>query len=112
MCIVIPGKIGRDVDTDIEQNGKICSLLKDRDSFMLLHYVEQRDGGYWISGTRVSLDSIVYAFLEGFSPESIVDNIETLTLEHVYGTIAYYLGNKAYIDVYLGCEYEWNGKLG
>ncbi len=23
-------------------------------------YIEQRDGGYWIRGTRVSLDSIVY----------------------------------------------------
>ena len=68
---------------------------------MLLHYVEQRDGGYWISGTRVALDSIVYAFLEGLSPESIVDNFETLTLEHVYGAIAYYLGNKAAIDAYL-----------
>ena len=68
---------------------------------MLLHYVEQHDGGYWITGTRVSLDSIVYAFLEGLSPESIVDNFETLTLEHVYGAIAYYLGNKATIDAYL-----------
>lgn len=25
-------------------------------------YVENRDGGYWIKGTRISLDSIVYAF--------------------------------------------------
>ncbi len=25
-------------------------------------YVEKRDGGYWIKGTRISLDSIVYAF--------------------------------------------------
>jgi uncharacterized protein (DUF433 family) len=68
---------------------------------MLLHYVEQHDGGYWITGTRVSLDSIVYAFLEGLSPESIVDSFETLALEQVYGAIAYYLGNKASIDAYL-----------
>ena len=68
---------------------------------MLTHYVDQHDGGYWIAGTRVSLDSIVYAFLEGLSPESIVDNFETLTLEQVYGAIAYYLGHKATIDTYL-----------
>ena len=32
---------------------------------MAREYVEQRDGGYWIAGTRVSLDSIVYPFLRG-----------------------------------------------
>jgi hypothetical protein len=28
-------------------------------------YVEQRDGGYFIRDVRVSLDSVVYAFLRG-----------------------------------------------
>jgi hypothetical protein len=27
--------------------------------------VEQREGVYWMASTRVSLDSIVYAFLDG-----------------------------------------------
>ena len=30
-------------------------------------YVAKRDGGYWVAGTRVSLDSIVYDFLDGMS---------------------------------------------
>lgn len=64
-------------------------------------YVDQHDGGYWISGTRVSLDSVVYAFLEGLSPESIVDSFETLSLEQVYGAIAYYLRHRSEIDAYL-----------
>ena len=64
-------------------------------------YVEQHDGGYWITGTRVSLDSVVYVFLEGLSPESIVDSFETPTLEQVYGAIAYYLGYRAESDAYL-----------
>ena len=34
-------------------------------------YVETHDGGYWISGSRVSLDSVVWAFLQGLSPEAI-----------------------------------------
>jgi hypothetical protein len=38
---------------------------------MTQNYVDWHDGGYWIAGTRVSLDSVVYAFLEGLSPESI-----------------------------------------
>src|SRR6516225_9317965 len=34
-------------------------------------YVQQRDGSYWVTETRVSLDSIVFAFLSGQSAESI-----------------------------------------
>ena len=68
---------------------------------MAKDYVEQRDGAYWVAGTRVSLDSVVYAFLEGLSPESIVDSFDTLTLEEVYGALAFYLGHRDEIDAYL-----------
>ena len=68
---------------------------------MAQSYVDQHNGGYWVAGTRVSLDSVVYAFLDGLSPESIVDSFETLTLEQVYGAIAYYLGHRTEIDAYL-----------
>ena len=74
-----------------------------------MSYVQQHDGGYWVADTRVSLDSVVYRFLEGLSPESIVDSFETLTLEQVYGAIAYYLANRAEVDAYLKSadqEYE------
>ena len=37
-------------------------------------YVEQREGGYYILGSRVSLDSVVYGFLRGESPEGIADS--------------------------------------
>ena len=68
---------------------------------MAKDYVEQHDEGYWITGTRVSLDSVVHVFLEGLSPESIVDSFDTLTLEEVYGAIAFYLGHRDVIDAYL-----------
>lgn len=64
-------------------------------------YGTQVDGAYRIAGTRVSLDSVVYAFLDGVPPESIVDSFPILTLEQVYGAIAYYLAHQAEIDVYL-----------
>ncbi len=64
-------------------------------------YVEQRDNGYWIAGSRVSLDSIVYAFLRGSSPESITQSFPVLTLEEVYGAIAFYLGHQDEVDRYL-----------
>ena len=64
-------------------------------------YVEQRNDAYWIEGTRVSLDSIVYAFWNGQTPESIAQSFPTLTLEQVYGAIAFYLAHREAIDRYL-----------
>jgi uncharacterized protein (DUF433 family) len=64
-------------------------------------YIEQRDQGYWIATTRISLDSVVYAFLDGESPESIAQNFPLLSLEQIYGAIAFYLSNRPIIDDYL-----------
>jgi uncharacterized protein (DUF433 family) len=64
-------------------------------------YVTQVNGAYRITGTRVSLDSVVYAFLNGVSPESIQDSFPVLTLEQVYGAIAYYLAHQPEVDAYL-----------
>jgi uncharacterized protein (DUF433 family) len=64
-------------------------------------YIDDREGCYRIIGKRVSLDSIVYAFLAGQSPESIVQSFPVLTLEEVYGAIAFYLANRTAIDTYL-----------
>jgi uncharacterized protein (DUF433 family) len=64
-------------------------------------YVTQTNGAYRINDTRVSLDSVVYAFLNGQSPESILDSFPVLTLEQVYGAITYYLAHQEEIDVYL-----------
>ena len=68
---------------------------------MAKEYIEQRDGNYYIAGTRISLDSIVHAFRRGESPEAISQNFELLRLEEVYGAIAYYLANQADMDAYL-----------
>lgn len=64
-------------------------------------YVEKVDDAYRVAGSRVSLDSVVYAFLGGQSPESIVDSFPTLSLEQVYGAITFYLSNRDEIDTYL-----------
>jgi uncharacterized protein (DUF433 family) len=67
-------------------------------------YVEYRNDAYWIEGTRISLDSVIYAFGSGLSPESIVQSFPLLTLEQVYGAIAFYLANRVEIDSYLAAE--------
>ena len=68
---------------------------------MIESYIEQRDAGYWIIGTRVSLDSVVYRRREGLSAETIAECFPALTLEQVYGAITYYLSHRAKIDAYL-----------
>jgi len=68
---------------------------------MMREYVERRDGGYWITGTRISLDSIVYAFYRGAKPESIAQSFPVLKLEEVHGAIAYYQGHRKEVDSYL-----------
>jgi uncharacterized protein (DUF433 family) len=65
------------------------------------NYVEERDGGYYVAGERVSLDSLVYAFRRGASPESIRRSFPSLTLEQVYGAIAYYLAHEQEVDDYI-----------
>ena len=64
-------------------------------------YVEQRDSVYVLAGTRVSLDSVVFAFLDGQSAEAIAQAFPVLKLEHVYGAITYYLAHRDEVDRYL-----------
>ncbi len=65
------------------------------------HYVEEAEGAYRIPGSRVSLDSIVWAFLHGQSAASIAQSFPVLTLEQVDGALTFYLAHRAEIDAYL-----------
>ena len=70
-------------------------------------YIEEREsGGLYITGTRISLDSIVYAFNSGESAESIMRSYPPLSLEQIYGAITYYLANRIDVDEYLAQERE------
>lgn len=73
---------------------------------MSKEYVEQQDGAFRVAGTRVSLDSVVYAFRRGASPESIQRSYPLLTLEQIYGAIAFYLAHEEEIDRYLSAGEE------
>ncbi len=68
---------------------------------MSAEYVEQRNGGYYIAGTRISLDSVVYSFNEGNSPEAIQENFPLLKPAQIYGAIAFYLDHQAELNEYL-----------
>jgi uncharacterized protein (DUF433 family) len=74
-------------------------------------YVEQRNGGYYVSGVRISLESVVCSFNRGQSPEAIQENFPLLKLSQIYGAIAFYLDHKAEIDQYIeDTEREFEGR--
>ena len=62
---------------------------------MTSEYIEERNGGYYVAGTRISLDSVVYSFERGNSPEAIQKEYTLLTLPQIYGAIAFYLDHQA-----------------
>src|SRR5271167_1229884 len=65
-------------------------------------YVEQREGGYYLADTRVALDSVLYPFIQGASPESILQSFPLIgSLEKVYGAIMFYLANREAVNSYL-----------
>jgi uncharacterized protein (DUF433 family) len=65
-------------------------------------YVERRDGGYYIAGTRISLDSIIHPFKNGASPEGILRSFPLIgSLEKVYGAITFYLANTEAVEAFL-----------
>ena len=54
-----------------------------------------------VSNTRVSLDTVVYAFENGATAEEIAHAYDTLQLADVYEVISYYLRNRDEIQDYL-----------
>jgi uncharacterized protein (DUF433 family) len=75
------------------------------------NYVEERDGGYYIAGTRISLDSIVHAFQAGESPDEILRSFPMAgPLVRIYGAITFYLENPEKVEAYLKeQDRRWEG---
>ncbi|MBE9111209.1 DUF433 domain-containing protein [Nodosilinea sp. LEGE 07298] len=64
------------------------------------------DGVVLVGNTRVTLDTVVAAFLEGATAEEIVEQYPSLQLADVYSAIAYYLRRKAEVDAYIKIRQE------
>ena len=55
-----------------------------------------------IKGHRIDIEHVVGYFKEGFSPETILQEMyPTLNLEKIYATILYYLANKDKLEEYI-----------
>lgn len=72
-------------------------------------YVESRNGGYYVAGSRVSLDTVVYAFRRGESPETILEHFPAIhSLAKIYGAIAFLLDHAPEVEAYLAQqELRW-----
>ena len=64
------------------------------------------DGTIRITGSRVTLDSIVHAFQHGATAEQIQDSFPSLTLREIYGAIAYYLEHQEQVEAYLQTQMQ------
>jgi uncharacterized protein (DUF433 family) len=63
--------------------------------------VTDANGVVRISKTRVTLDTVVTAFLEGATAEEIGEQYPSLHLWDIYFVIGYYLRHQAEVDTYL-----------
>ena len=57
-----------------------------------------------VSGTPISIDSVVINFQQGQSPEEIQRNFPVLSPEQVYGVITYFLSHRKDVEDYLGSQ--------
>ena len=62
---------------------------------------EDEAGAVRVGNSRVLLETVIRAFQDGASPESIVHRYATLSLSDVYSTIGYYLRHRDSVEAYL-----------
>lgn len=58
-------------------------------------------GAIRVSGTRVTLDSLINYYLQGETPEALHESFPTVSLTDIYAVIAYYLAHREELDAYL-----------
>lgn len=75
-------------------------------------YVELRDGCYYLAGTRIGLDVVIYEFRDGRSPEEIFGAYPSIgSLAKLYGAITFVLEHPQEIDSYLKQQDERWGEF-
>ena len=65
---------------------------------MARDFVERRDTGFYLVGSRVPIDRIVWEYRNGEDPETIRSHYPTLRLEQVNGAITFYLNHKDEVE--------------
>lgn len=65
---------------------------------MACECIERRETGFYIAGSRVPIDRIVWEYRNGEEPETIRTHYPTLSLEQVNGAIAFYQTHKEEVE--------------
>ena len=73
---------------------------------MAKDYIEKRETGYYVIGSRIPIDTIVTAFLGGDTPETLRTSFPTLTLKQVYGGFLFYLENRDVVEASMKVDEE------
>ncbi|MCC7209550.1 MAG: DUF433 domain-containing protein [Anaerolineae bacterium] len=58
-------------------------------------------GAIRVSGTRVTLDTLVGYYHQGETPEDLHEGFPTVPLADIYAVIAYYLAHQPEVDAYM-----------
>ena len=61
-------------------------------------YIERRETGFYIVGSRVPIDRIVWEYRNGEDPETIRSHYPTLSLDQVNAALAFYLNHKHEVE--------------
>ena len=62
------------------------------------------DGVARVGGSRVPLDTVVCAFMQGATAEQIAEQYPSLRLSEIYSVIGYYLDRRNDVDEYLAAR--------
>ena len=70
--------------------------------------VDRRNGNYYVSGSRVSLASIIYEHKDGSSVETILENFPTLSIPQITAALEFYQANRLEVETHLrDSEASW-----
>jgi uncharacterized protein (DUF433 family) len=61
-------------------------------------YIERRKNGFYIVGSRVPIDRIVWEYRNGEDPAAIQSHYPTLNLDQVNGAITFYRSHKDEVE--------------
>jgi len=62
---------------------------------------QDEDNNIRVSGTRVTLDTIIGFYRQGETPEDLHEGFPTVPLADIYAVIGYYLAHQDEVDAYL-----------
>jgi uncharacterized protein (DUF433 family) len=65
---------------------------------MAREFIERRETGFYIAGSRVPIDRIIWEYQNGEDPEAIHAHYPTLSVEQVNGAIAFYHDHKEDVE--------------